>query len=104
MKQRGVYTWLEKEDERIGESHVSEASFQRLRALLLSLKGLIFFLWGSRIADMMEQLARVQEKTREEHEALSDKVQQMTSDNNSLKRDNEKLKVSDSNKSLKVKC
>lgn len=91
------------EDERIGKSHVSEATFQRLRALLLSLNGLIFFLCGSRIADLMEQLARVQEKARDEHEALGDKVQQLTGENNSLKRDNERLKVSDS-KSLKIKC
>lgn len=51
----------------------------------------------------MEQLAKVQEKTRDEHEALGDKVQQMTGENNNLKRENERLKVSDS-KNLKIKC
>lgn len=71
--------------------------------MLLSLNGLIFFLCDSRIADLMEQLAKVQEKTRDEHEALGEKVQQMTGENNNLKRENERLKVSDS-KNLKIKC
>lgn len=51
----------------------------------------------------MEQLAKVQEKTRDENEALMDRVHQMNGENGALRKDNERLKVSDS-KGLKIKC
>ncbi|XP_062361374.1 outer dense fiber protein 2 isoform X3 [Cinclus cinclus] len=47
---------------------------------------------NSRIADMVEQLAKVQEKTRDENEALMDRVHQMTGENCALRKDNERLK------------
>ncbi|XP_053852375.1 outer dense fiber protein 2 isoform X2 [Vidua macroura] len=48
---------------------------------------------NSRVADLAEQLARIQEQTRDENEALADKVQKMTGENGSLKKDNERLKA-----------
>ncbi|XP_030142394.4 outer dense fiber protein 2 isoform X9 [Taeniopygia guttata] len=48
---------------------------------------------NSRVADQVEQLAKIQEQTRDENDALSDKVQKMNGENNILKRDNEKLKA-----------
>ncbi|XP_064250025.1 outer dense fiber protein 2 isoform X2 [Passer domesticus] len=48
---------------------------------------------NSRVADLVEQLAKIQEQTRDENEALVDKVQQLTGENNALKKDNEKLKA-----------
>ncbi|KAM7033484.1 outer dense fiber protein 2 isoform 1-T1 [Acridotheres tristis] len=47
---------------------------------------------NSRIADLVEQLAKVQEKTRDENEALMDRVHQMTGENCALRKDNERLK------------
>ncbi|XP_068067440.1 outer dense fiber protein 2 isoform X1 [Anomalospiza imberbis] len=48
---------------------------------------------NSRVADLAEQLARIQEQTRDENEALADKVQKMAGENGTLKKDNEKLKA-----------
>ncbi|OWK59773.1 Outer dense fiber protein 2 [Lonchura striata] len=48
---------------------------------------------NSRVADQVEQLAKIQEQTRDENDALSEKVQKMNGENNILKRDNEKLKA-----------
>ncbi|XP_059720900.1 outer dense fiber protein 2 isoform X2 [Haemorhous mexicanus] len=48
---------------------------------------------NSRVADLLEQLARLQEQARDENEALVDKVQQMSGENMALKKDNEKLKA-----------
>uniref|UniRef100_A0A8C0VWH5 Outer dense fiber protein 2 n=1 Tax=Cyanistes caeruleus TaxID=156563 RepID=A0A8C0VWH5_CYACU len=47
---------------------------------------------NSRVADLLEQLAKVQEKAREENSTLMSKVHQMNGDNNSLKKENERLK------------
>uniref|UniRef100_U3JFA7 Outer dense fiber protein 2 n=1 Tax=Ficedula albicollis TaxID=59894 RepID=U3JFA7_FICAL len=47
---------------------------------------------NSRIADLVEQLAKVQEKTRDENEILMDRVHQMTGENCTLRKDNERLK------------
>ncbi|XP_058709807.1 outer dense fiber protein 2 isoform X1 [Poecile atricapillus] len=48
---------------------------------------------NSRVADLLEQLAKVQEKAREENSSLMSKVHQMNGDNNSLKKENERLKA-----------
>ncbi|KAM4760842.1 outer dense fiber protein 2 isoform 3-T5 [Cyanocitta cristata] len=48
---------------------------------------------NSRVADLLEQQAKLQEQTRDEKEALLDKLHQQTGENNSLKKDNERLKA-----------
>ncbi|XP_041908245.1 outer dense fiber protein 2 isoform X2 [Corvus kubaryi] len=48
---------------------------------------------NSRVADLLEQQAKLQEQTRDEKETLLDKLHQQTGENNSLKKDNERLKA-----------
>ncbi|KAJ7414179.1 Outer dense fiber protein 2 [Willisornis vidua] len=50
---------------------------------------------NSCVADLTEQLAKLEEKMREDRQALVDKLHQQTAETNSLKKDNDKLRVSD---------
>lgn len=107
VKQCNTYVcvmWLEEQDERRGKSHLSEASFQALGMLFfLVAEEVIFFLYGSRVEDLQQQQAVLEEKMREDREALMDKLNQQATETASFKMENEKLKVSDS-RTLKLKC
>ncbi|XP_027733579.1 outer dense fiber protein 2 isoform X1 [Empidonax traillii] len=47
----------------------------------------------SRVADLMEQLAKMEEKMRDDRQALMDKLHQQAGEANSLRKDNERLKA-----------
>ncbi|XP_057230583.1 outer dense fiber protein 2 isoform X3 [Malurus melanocephalus] len=48
---------------------------------------------NSRVADLLEKVAKIQEQTRDEKEALMDKLHQQTAENSTLKKENERLKA-----------
>ncbi|XP_027543411.1 outer dense fiber protein 2 isoform X1 [Neopelma chrysocephalum] len=48
---------------------------------------------NSRVADLMEQLAKLEERMRDDRQALMDKLHQQAGEANSLRKDNERLKA-----------
>lgn len=55
------------------------------------------------MADLLEQQTTLEDRMREDRDALMDKLHQQTTETTSFKMENERLKVSDS-RDLKLKC
>lgn len=92
---------MKQEGGRVVKGHVSEANSEELGVFsFLLVQGLIFFLHGSRIAELLEQQAGLEDRMREDRDALMDKLHQQTTETTSFRMENERLKVSDS----KLRC
>lgn len=55
------------------------------------------------MADLLEQQTTLEDRMREDRDALVDKLHQQTTETTSFKMENERLKVSDS-RDLELKC